>query len=526
MSSRHTHRRRLGASGLALGLVLGAGAAGATGLTAASAAPESARSGGKVPVPSVDRLSRQMQRATTPQGVREHLLRLQAISDANGGSRSTGTPGYQASKDYVVDRLRDAGYRPQVQPFSIDVFRENAPAELEQVAPDPTVYSNGDDFSVLEYSGSGDATGEVVVVDTDLSPSATSTSGCEASDFADFPAQGAIALMQRGTCTFATKVANATDAGAEAAIVFNRGTEGNEGPVAGTLGGPGDYVPGVGASYATGLDLADEGTVARVAVDAVSENARTWNVTAETPYGNGGNVVMAGAHLDSVDEGAGINDNGSGSAGLLELAEAAAERGYFRNTVRFAWWGAEEQGLFGSSHYVEDLKADNPGALADIRMYLNFDMIGSPNFVRFVYDGDGSAGGPVGPAGSAAIERSFEEHFSGKGLASEPTEFNGRSDYGPFIAEGIPAGGLFSGAEGVKTEEQAAVFGGTAGEAYDACYHQACDDINNINMRAINQFTNAMADVTARYGTSTRALQADYERRSRPFTPRSDHPRR
>ncbi len=227
----------------------------------------------------------------------------------------------------MVDRLRDAGYRPQVQPFFIDVFRENAPAALEQVAPTPTTYADGEDFGVLEYSGSGDVTGEVVAVDTDLSPSDTSTSGCGPADFAAFPAEGAIVLMQRGTCTFATKVANATNAGAIGAIAVNRGTPGNDGVLNGTLGGPGNYVPAVGASYATGVDLADVGTVARISVDAVSENARTWNVTAETSGGNGGNVVMAGAHLDSVAEGAGINDNGTGSAGLLEMAEAAAERG-------------------------------------------------------------------------------------------------------------------------------------------------------------------------------------------------------
>ncbi len=223
----------------------------------------------------------------------------------------------------------------------------------------------------------------------------------------------------------------------------------------------------------------------------------------------------------------GINDNGSGSAALLEVAESFAERGTpYRNTVRFAWWGAEEQGLFGSEHYVSDLKADNPGALTDIRLYLNFDMVGSPNFVRFVYDGDGSTGGPVGPAGSAAIEGTFTRHFESKGLASAPTEFNGRSDYGPFIAEGIPAGGLFSGAEGVKTEDEAEVYGGEAGVAYDECYHQACDTITNVNMRAINQFSDAMADAVARYGLSTRDLQADYERKSRPFHARSHHPRR
>ena len=510
---------RLGIGGLAVGLALGASAA--SGVSPSVAAPEPSST--QLPPRLV---SRQLQHAVKPQGVRRHLLRLQAIADANDGNRSTGTEGYRDSRDYVVERLRAAGYHPLVQPFNVDVFRQLSPTELEQVEPDPTTYVAEEDFAVLEYAGSGDATGEVVLVDTDLTPSDTSTSGCESSDFTDFPA-GAIALMQRGTCAFADKVANATAAGAVAAIVANRGTEGEDGAFSGTLGGPGDYVPAVGASSATAQDLADQGTTARVAVDAVSENARTWNVIAETPGGRGGNVVMAGSHLDSVAVGAGINDNGSGSATLLEVAEGLAETGLpTRNKVRFAWWGAEEQGLYGSSHYVDDLKADNPAALGDIRLYLNFDMVGSPNFVRFVYDGDGSTGGPVGPAGSAAIEKSFRRHFRSADLASAPTEFNGRSDYGPFIAAGIPAGGLFSGAEGVKTEEEAATFGGAAGEAYDACYHADCDTIANVSMRAINQFSDAMADGIGRFATSTRSLADDYERTSRSFRPHSDLSRR
>ncbi len=513
--------RRLAAAPLVLGVGLAAlvapggptsaAPAPATGTTAAAAAvgaapataPRRARTG-------ADRASRRLQRAVTPQAVRRHLLRLQAIAEANDGTRVVGTEGFRDSRDYIVTTLRDAGYRPQVQPFTVDVFRELSPASLSQVAPDATEYAEPDDFVTMTYSGSGDVTGDVVAVDTDLTPSDTSTSGCEAEDFAGFPA-GAIALVQRGTCSFAQKVANAGDAGAAAVLVSNRGTTGEEGPVAGTLGGPGDYVPALGLSLATAQALVD--TSARVVVDAVSESARTWNIIAETRGGNRGNVVMAGAHLDSVPEGPGINDNGSGSAALLTIAEElGGVSPANRNQVRFAWWAAEEQGLIGSDYYVNNLLEDNPAALADIRLYLNFDMVGSPNFARFVYDGDGSGGGPVGPAGSAAIEQVFQRHFRRAELGSAPTEFNGRSDYGPFIANGIPAGGLFSGAEGIKTEREAARFGGTAGEAYDACYHQACDTVGNVNMRAINQFSDAMADAVARFGRSTSALQADYRR--------------
>ena len=127
-------------------------------------------------------------------------------------------------------------------------------------------------------------------------------------------------------------------------------------------------------------------------------------------------------------------------------------------------------------------------------------MLGSPNFVRFVYDGDGDPTGTAGPAGSAEIEQMFLDYFASQGLATEPTAFDGRSDYGPFIAEGIPAGGLFSGAEGIKTAEQAQIYGGVAGEAYDRCYHEACDTITQHQQRpALDQLADGAAHATAVY---------------------------
>ena len=192
---------------------------------------------------------------------------------------------------------------------------------------------------------------------------------------------------------------------------------------------------------------------------------------AESRDGDPNNVVMAGAHLDSVLRGPGINDNGSGSAAILETAIQMAKVKP-RNKLRFAWWGAEEAGLVGSTAYVAGLSAEEK---AKIALYLNFDMVGSPNHVFFIYDGDDSDGvgaGP-GPGGSAEIEKVFEGFFAARGVPFKGTDFSGRSDYGPFIADGIPAGGLFTGAEGVKTADEAALWGGTAGQPYDPCYHLA-----------------------------------------------------
>lgn len=451
--------------------------------------------GAAVAAPSPDRgqdpaqQSRKFREAVTPQAVGAHLDAFAAIANEYG-DRASGSPGYAASRDYVVEKLRAAGYTPQVQTFDFPFFSENSPSELAQVSPDATTYT---DFSVMSFSGSGEVTSTVVPVDTELTATDTSTSGCEEADFAGFPA-GAIALIQRGSCDFGVKAANAEAAGAGAVIIFNRGTPGNEGDIGGTLGRV-VGIPVVGSSFAIGLDLASPaGTVARVKTDTTNETRTTYNITAETAKGDPHNVVMAGAHLDSVPGGPGINDNGSGSATILAVAEQLAQQKKITNKVRFAWWGAEELGLLGAQEWVYDLYDANPAALSDIAMYLNFDMVGSPNFVRFVYDGDNSTGeGVDGPAGSAQIEQLFTKYFTSQGLASEETPFDGRSDYGPFLEVGIASGGLFTGAEGLKTAEQAATYGGTAGVAYDPCYHQACDDRGNISEQAIDEMSDAVA---------------------------------
>ena len=236
-------------------------------------------------------------------------------------------------------------------------------------------------------------------------------------------------------------------------------------------------IPVVYATFDTGADLATTpGATVRVKVDFTADERVAYNVLAETADGNDDNTVMAGAHLDSVQEGPGINDNGSGSAALLETAIQMAKVKP-NNTVRFAWWGAEESGLLGSEHYVEELTEEEA---ADIALYLNFDMVASPNYMFGIYDGDNSGGTAAPgfiPEGSAEIEDVFEAFYDSRGLPSQDSEFSGRSDYGPFIAVGIPAGGLFTGAEVPKTAAEAALYGGVAGAAYDPCYHAFCDNL-------------------------------------------------
>jgi Zn-dependent M28 family amino/carboxypeptidase len=442
------------------------------------------------------------------EGVREHQAALQAIADANGGNRFSGFAGYDASVDYVVERLEAAGYDPEVQEFDYLAYEVAGPSALQQIAPNATTYVEGVDFGAVTQTDPGDVTAAVTAVDLQFGLGNTSTSGCQASDFAGFPA-GNIALLQRGDCTFEIKAENAAAAGAVGIVIFNQGNttaaDRNGIPAVTLTANNTSGIPVLGTTYALGVTLANTpGLRMRVFANTLRQVLPTFNVIAEKTGANDDNVVMAGAHLDSVLAGPGINDNGSGSAAILEVAEQLAKV-KTQNTVRFAWWGAEESGLVGSTNYVNGLSQAEKDRIA---LYLNFDMIGSPNYIQMVYDSDQSgfvAPVPV-PPGSIAIEDLFESFYT---LSSEPyddAEFSGRSDYQAFILNGIPAGGLFTGAEVPKTPEQQAIWGGTAGIAYDPCYHAACDTFANNNLHALTINSDAVAFAVLTYAYSTETV--------------------
>jgi Zn-dependent M28 family amino/carboxypeptidase len=439
------------------------------------------------------RLAEKLVNKTSANDANRHLIAFQRISDRNGGNRaapdseSASAPGYDASVDYVAGQLRQAGFVVRTPTFTY-------PVEVE-VAASLTV--GGSSYRIDKMAESidtpeGGVTGPIRVVPEDA------TTGCEAADFAGQDYTGSVALIRRGGCTFEAKALNAAAAGAVVAVISNN-VAGPLTNVTITNTGP---IPVGGVSQADGTALAARaGTAATVDMRYSEEKRTSRNVIAETRTGRKDNVVMAGAHLDAVY--AGINDNGSGSAALLDVALKLGGSPNVSNRVRFAWWGAEELGLIGSTEYVKSLTFEQQ---LDIALYLNFDMVASPNAGYFVYDGDNSdgVGAGAGPYGSKQIEKTFTDFFANRlAVPTEGTDFSGRSDYGEFIAVGIPAGGLFTGAEGIKTAAQAAKWGGTAGIAYDPCYHQQCDDLGNLDRVALDRNLDAMAWAVGVYAYST-----------------------
>ena len=404
-----------------------------------------------------------------------HMRKLQEIADANDRNRALGTPGYDASVDYVVNALRDKGFDVQTPEFEVRLpYAED---------PELTVAGAAIEAKPLEYTvgtPDGGVSGPLVAAPVDDSP------GCTATDYDGLPVQGAVVLVDRGTCQFSQKQAAAAERGAVALIVANNEDSDEMGGTLGEDSKP--KIPVVSITKESGERLRAAPGETTLKLNAGVDVKKTRNVIAQTKTGSTSDVVMAGAHLDSVKEGPGINDNGSGVAAVLETALQLGPSPDVKNAVRFGFWGAEELGLKGSNNYVESLDVDQ---LKDVALYLNFDMLGSPNPGYFTYDGDQSVPpsprdpNPRVPEGSAGIERTLVGYLADAGETAQDTGFDGRSDYDGFTLAGIPAGGLFSGAEEKMTREQADLWHGKADEPFDPNYHKSTDTLDHIDQRAL-----------------------------------------
>lgn len=426
----------------------------------------------------------------TTDAMMAHLAKLQAIADAHDGNRAIGTPGYEASADYVADALRSKGFDVQTPEFDLQFPYADPPTVTVGTA---TVVAKPLEYTV--GTAPQGVRGPLLPARVEDSP------GCTPSDYDGLPVAGAVVLVDRGTCPFGDKQVAAAQRGAVGMIVADTT---DDDPSGATLGSDTAVkIPSVIVGKSEGAVLrAQPAAPTTIELNAGIRTVHTRNVIAQTKTGSPSDVVAVGAHLDSVPAGPGINDDGSGVAAVLETALQMGSSPPVRNAVRFGFWAAEEVGLLGSANYVKSLNVDQ---LRDIALYLNFDMLGSPNPAYFTMDGDQSA--PPGPRreqpripeGSAGIERTLVAYLAAAGKTAQDTSFEGRSDYEPFTQAGIPAGGIFSGAEGDMSAEQASLWGGTAGQPYDPNYHQKTDTLDHVDRTALGINGGAAAYAVALY---------------------------
>jgi Zn-dependent M28 family amino/carboxypeptidase len=423
-----------------------------------------------------------------------HLHALQDIANANKGNRAEGTPGYDASVQYVAKTLRDKGFEVLTPQFD----------RLYALSPGkPTLTVAGlsyqvDQASLLVQTPPGGLTAPAV--------KPTRPSGCAVNDYPAAVPKGAIAVVDDSGCSVVDKQNSAVAKGAGALIVLSA-PNGQGAPP--TLFNPGYYkqltvpVAVVGANGGGALDRAT--APIHLVLDARNVKITSRNVLAQTKTGSPHEVIMAGAHLDSPRGGPGINDDGSGVAAVLETALQLGPLAPVNNAVRFVFWGAEEDGFNGAADYAFGL---NPDQLNDIAMYLDFEMLGSPNAGFFTDDGDQS--GPPGagvsyadvPDGSAGIERTLAGYLSLAGRHPADMPLSARTDYHPFMVAGVPIGGLTTASAQAKTVVQARLWGGQAGAPFDPDYQGPRDTVDNINRNALAVMGSAVAFAVGKYAES------------------------
>jgi len=393
--------------------------------------------------------------------LQRHLAALGQIAAENGGNRAAGTPGESRTGDYAADRLAEAGWTITRTDVPFDYWAEGEPSTVGR-------YRHGRDFVTLHYSGAGDVTARVRPI---------YGNGCNPREFRRFR-RGQIAIVAAASCTFRRSALVAQRAGASAVLIadFTAGA-----PTAGTMVRPGVDVPVVGIRLPIARRLARSRPRIRVRVAPIAEKRVTQNVIAELPGSDPQRVVMAGGHMDSTPRGAGINDNGSGVAALIEMGRRLAAQPRGAATVRLAFWAAHENGIYGSLRYVRGLPTEERRR---IQAYLNIDMVGSLNGVPEIY------------GTRRRIRSAIRRHLRGAGRTSSDSG----SDHTAFMRAGIPVGGIYTGSLEPKTQRQRKRWGGRAGVERDRCYHQPCDDVDNINLRMLSLSATAAAKALADLG--------------------------
>jgi Zn-dependent M28 family amino/carboxypeptidase len=427
----------------------------------------------------------------TEVGLRSRLDSLAAIGTTDAGYRAVGTAGFDSAADLIASELRDAGWQVTDVPLTTPAFIDAGTARL--IVDGQTFIPR--DILPLTFAPGGDVSGPVVAIDWADGALGRTGKGCATGDYGDLP-DGAIVVVRSGPCYRRDQIKAAQQAGA-VGFVAAYPQAGRGAALRPTLIDPaGLRIPAVGASLPAAqalVDAAGASLTARLVTEASAPIVTTRSIIAELPGREPDRVVMLGAHLDSVVDGPGINDNGSGVAALLELADAL--RGTVpAATIRLAFWTAEELGLRGSTQYVGDLSTAELGA---IEVYLNADMLASPNGIAGVYDEPHTA------PGSTAVRDRLIASIERLGGTPEPMDLGGGSDHQAFTQVGVPTGGVFAGANERISTDQARRSGATAGQVADPCYHQPCDDGSDLNFALARLLAAALAEVAVELATDS-----------------------
>src|SRR5262245_51407473 len=482
-----------------------------------------------------------------------HMKAFQAIADANPGpdghpSRNSGEPGYKASADYVADQMKAAGYDVKIQTYKCDYAAFTGTPTWSQSTPTPRDFVVVDDWNAGTSEGTADAdvqpAGGIVIPPTDA-PS--SSSGCTAADFTGF-VPGRIALVQRGACNFGVKVLNAKAAGASGVIIFNEGNPTRTAVLSGSLldANNNPFVPDIPVaftSFAIGQDLynqAQSGTLPHERIEVhviVRPGADDYNVIAESKGGDKNHVLVVDAHLDAIF-GAGMLDNASGSATILDIAQKMKNVNP-RNKLRFIWFGGEELGLLGSSFYVNNLTSDE---LSHIGYDLDADVTATPNYVVGVLD-------PAGPdlfsgvssttfpnkvykASKVARDQAIS-YFDSVGLNHVLFSPVGTDAFN-FNLVGIPASGLLTGQDCCKSQAQVDLFGGSVGNfegtvpsTDGGCVDNPfrwCDNLSNNDPEVLTFMSKAFANMVVQMAFDNKVMSASNSAVYKPKLPIASDP--
>ncbi|CAF1242153.1 unnamed protein product [Didymodactylos carnosus] len=445
-----------------------------------------------------------------------HLNALQRIADTTGGTRAIHTEGFHGTLDYITQYLtNNTDLKVQRQDFNWSTF---------DLISDPTFSSSisgtsknytwgvGKDFYQLMYSGNSSTSS------TSARVTIVPNFGCNPSDWNVPNIDGTVALVAAGGgCLYRIKTQLAPR-NLGGLLIYNLGTPNNLFAVASSVN-PNTTFPVISVSHSVGMQLMNAAndtltnTTVTIQLAAEKEERPVGNICADTRTGDPTQTILIGGHSDSVPAGAGINDNGSGSAAIIVLATNIARLFHnsvdqvYKYRVRFCWWGAEEVGLRGAEYHRDMARnTETVGErISDYLVNLNYDMLASPNYMFGIYNGSSAPNNTPANAipGSIRLTELFRDWFISQSLPWTYTDFSGRSDYGPFLETGIVASGLFSGAEDRKSKIErdyydrvlGSTLGGIAETAYDSCYHLSCDTVQNINQFALQRMTQAAAYV-------------------------------